>query len=248
MALHNMILKELVPLLRQGQRIAALGYPDILAPQSMLEELLGERMANLVYRSDAEKICKWHGLKPQSIPESVSLFKAFGATLDVFDIYPTRGGEIICDMNKMGATTGWDNYYDFVLDVGTLEHCFNIGEAAVNAACMLKCGGIIYHSNPYQMGNHGFYGLNPTWFADFYRQPGFTLLWCKLMGTADKEPFDVPLTKRFVLHGGEVNIFAAARRDELRAIGFPVQHKYAMLAAADQPGVRKDDERTKQLG
>ena len=230
MALHNLIFKELSPLLKKGQRIASLGYPDILAHSHCIEELLGDRLAGLVYRSDAEKICKWHGIEPQPIPESASFFNAFGVTLDVYDIYPTRGSEIICDLN---FPIDRKEEYDFVLDVGTLEHTFNIGQAALNAAGLLKQGGIIYHSNPYQMGNHGFYGLNPTWFADFYGQPGFTLLWCKLMGKADKEPFDVPPTKRFVLNGGEVNIFAAARRDEVKPIGFPMQTKYAKLAAAE---------------
>lgn len=235
MALTPLVTEDLVKRLKVGDRIASMGYPDIVAQEADVERWLGGRKCEM--RADSETICKWHGLKPQKIPEADSFFAAFGAHLFVFDIVAARGGEIICDLNyPMPQPLYRDDLYKFVLDVGTIEHCFNIGQAALNMAGLLQPGGIIYHSNPFVMGNHGFYGLNPTWFADFYGQPGFELLWCKLMAKGGNEPIDIPLTKRFILNGGEVNIFAAARRNEVKSIGFPMQTKYASLAAAGQPG------------
>lgn len=239
MALTTITTDDLVPRLFDGARIASWGYPDIVAPEAKVLRWLGKRECE--YRKDAANICAWHGLAKQRIPDARSFFAAFGCHLDVFDIAELRGGEITCyDLNEDMPAEREDYWgYDFVLDVGTIEHCFNIGTAAANMASMLNHdGGIIYHGNPYQMGNHGFYGLNPTWFADFYGQPGFELLWCKMLPKGGTEPIEVPLTKRFNMDTAqEMNIFAAARRTSLGAINWPTQTKYAALAAAGKPGV-----------
>lgn len=239
MALTKITCDDLVPRLFDGARVASFGYPDIVAPDNDVVRWLGKRECE--YRADSEEICRWHGMEKRRIPDARSFFGAFGCKLDVFDVAEIRGGEIVRDLNEP-----WNDYfyacgseYDFVLDVGTIEHCFNIGQAMINMVCMLNANGIIYHGNPFVMGNHGFYGLNPTFFADFYGQPGFELLWCKLLpkgATADKA-IEVPLTQRFGFSGSETNIFAAARRTEFRAINFPMQTKYAALAAAGKPGV-----------
>lgn len=214
--------------------VASCGYPDIVAPEIDVLRMLGKRECE--YRKDSEEICRWHGLPKQRIPDAHSFFAAFGCILIVFDIAEVRGGEIILDLNYPADVT-FNGLYDFVLDVGTLEHCFNIGQAALNMAGLLKEGGMIFHSNPFMMGNHGFYGLNPTWFADFYGQDGLKLLWCKLMAKGGDEPMEVPLTARFQFEGGETNIFAAARRTAMKTISFPAQTKYAALAAAGKSGV-----------
>lgn len=235
MALTTFATDYLVPLIKEGSRIASFGYPDIVSSEKDVLMWLGKR--ECAYREDAETICKWHGLNPQRIPDAASFFEAFGATLDVFDIVQARGNEILCDLNEpMDAM--YAQRYDFVLDVGTIEHCFNIGQAAKNMGALLNRNGIIIHGNPMVMGNHGFYGLNPTWFADFYGQPGFELLWCKLMEKGGTEAFNVPYTKRFIYDvAKEVNIFAAAKRTAILPIAWPTQTKYAALVAAGKPGV-----------
>lgn len=222
MALTTLVCESLIPLLKPGSRVAAMGYPDIVAPESRVDTWLGRKVCD--YRQDAEKICKWHGMKPQRIPDAKSFFGAFGAHLDVFDIVQVRGDEILCDLNYPINDAG---AYDFVLDVGTMEHCFNIGQAALNMAGLLGVGGIIFHGNPFFMPNHGFYSLNPTFFSDFYRQSGFELMWCKLLPKGGIDPVDAPLTERFIFDKPqEMNIFAAARRLELKEILFPIQTKY----------------------
>jgi hypothetical protein len=228
-ALTPLVTSMLVPLIQPGANIASMGYPDIVAPLDMLEKLLGVRFGALKYRPDSAQICKWHSLPFHEIPDAESFFDVLGATLDVYDIVKARGGEILCDLNKPIEKK---QEYDFVLDVGTLEHCFNIGQAAVNMAGLLKAGGVIFHGNPHNSGNHGFYGINPTWYADFYGQDGFTLLYCKLMQRGAELQIDVPLTSRFSCSAGEVNIFASARRDEVRPIHWPMQTKYKTMIGA----------------
>lgn len=230
MALTPLVTEYLVPLLKDGMKIASMGYPDIVASESAVERWLDGRKCE--YRDDAAKICKWHGMPIQRIPEAKSFFEAFGVTLDVFDLYQTRGDEILCDLNEP-IDNSMQGKYDFVLDVGTLEHCFNIAQAARNMAGLLNKGGIILHSNPFSMGNHGFYGLNPTWFHDFYNQDGLELIWCFLMEKGSNQAIQVPMTKRFDCQTDkELNIFAAARRTEIQTILYPQQTKYVALAAA----------------
>jgi hypothetical protein len=229
-ALTALITSMLAPRLKQqGARVASMGYPDMVAPPELLEELMGVRYGALKYRDDSERICRWHGLKSRPIPDAHSFFGLMGASLDVYDIVETRGGEILCDLNEPMAHTV---PYDFVLDVGTIEHCFNIGQAAKNMAGLLGKDGVIFHSNPHNSGNHGFYGLQPTWFADFYGQDGFKLLFCKLMQKGSEEPVDVPLTGRFSCGAPEVNIFAAAQRVEVKPMKWPTQTKYQQIITA----------------
>jgi SAM-dependent methyltransferase len=229
MALTPLTTAKLLPMLKPGHRVAAMGYPDMIAPPAMFERALGERFAEVTYRPDSEAICKRHGLPQRPIPDAKSVFELLGAKLDVFDIVQERGDEILCDLNDP-----LDRYaeYDFVLDVGTLEHCFNIGQAGRNMAGLLKDGGVIFHGNPHNSGNHGFYGLQPTWYADFYGQDGFELLYCVLQQRGTEEQLEPTLTGRFSLPAAEVNIFAAARRTAILPIQWVTQTKYKSLIGA----------------
>lgn len=246
MGLSTHMMKALCQRLKPGNRVASMGYPDILAPQKELESVLGARIYQLKRRGDSDWIGTWHGVKNQ-IPDAHSFFSLLGAQLDVFDIEAHRGGEIQCDLNEpignrfMGSS-GPLGYYDFVLDVGTMEHCFNIGQAAINMAGLLKAGGIILHENPYNQGNHGFYNINPTWYHDFYGQVGFELLEMVMIarnGEGDgTQVGGVLKTKRFQFMGSEATMFAIAQREEILPIVFPTQSKYARMISAPAAGDR----------
>lgn len=223
-------------LLKPGMAVASMGYPDLIAP-------LGD-VPGLVYRADSAAICKRHGIPLRQIPDAHSYFKAMGCRLDVYDIVQERGDEILCDLNLPMAVS---LAYDIVLDVGTLEHCFNVAQAIENMARMVKLGGYIIHENPHIMGNHGFYGLQPTFYADFYEANGFKLLECKL---ADRHGSyaDVPWTHRFRFFQQEINTYALARRQTVQVFVFPMQSKYKKLhAAAGLSGERDASERAKEI-
>ena len=212
-------------LLKPGMKVASMGYPDIIMPFATIEHLFGS-CNDIAFREDSEEICKRHGLKPsQRIPDAHSLFGLLGCELHVYDIVRERGCEIICDLNEP-LDRAFN--YDIVLDAGTIEHCFNIGQAMKNMSRMVKMGGYIIHENPFCMGNHGFYGLNPTFYADFYAVNGFELLECKLVNRQG-DAYSVPPTKRFRAVGEEMNVFAMARRVVIQTFVWPVQSKYAGL-------------------
>lgn len=252
MALNKLMLLELCKRLKSGSRIASMGYPDITVELSNLEEYIGAREVS--FRSDSALICKRHGIPLRAIPDAASLFSAMGAKLDVFDIVQERGDEIVCDLNEplndyVSICGGpfrllYQEQYDFVLDIGTIEHCFNIGQAVKNMAGLLQVGGIILHENPFLMGNHGFYSMNPTWYADFYESNGFKMLDCAITfkGEAIGRPKD--FTSRFSLGkeipGDALNVFAMAERVELKPFVWPTQTKYKKIYAAAELSGEKE--------
>ena len=231
MALSALMMIKLCKRLKAGDRIAAMGYPDMIATQEQVDEQLDIFKADkskLAYRVDSETICKRHSRPIRQIPDAHSFFSLLGAELDVFDIVDERGCEILCDLNYPLAPEHIGQY-DFVLDVGTLEHCFNVGQAAMNMTALLKVGGTIFHQNPFNAGNHGFYSFNPTWYADFYGQGNFNLIDCRI--TNEERFFKAPMTERFrFIEGVECGIFAIAMRTSDAALGWPMQSKYMKMA------------------
>lgn len=210
------------------ERVASMGYPDIISPMKELERALGAKVYQLKFREDSEKITKWHKTELKKIPTSESFFELMGMKLDVYDAVKHRGGEIVRDLNYPLPEDDLEQY-DFVLDVGTLEHCFNIGQAAINMAGLLKENGIIFHENPFNWMNHGFYGLNPTWYHDFYYANGFEIVDMLLVTTDGQQVKDVEQTGRINYSGPETNICVAARRNTAQEFKFPVQSKYQKM-------------------
>lgn len=226
-------MQELCKRLKPGARIASMGYPDLIAPHKELEAILGAKFYSLKYRDDSAAIEKWHGAT-QKVPTAESFFSLMDCTLDVFDVVEHRGGEIIFDLNGTQNDKVRALYarYDFVIDVGTMEHCFNIGVAACNMAGLLRKGGIILHENPHNWGNHGFYGIQPTFYADFYGQQGFKLLECWLVPRGREPVKNIERKKRFAYQGPEANMIAIAERTEVLPVQFVVQGKYKNMIPA----------------
>ena len=212
-------------LLKPGMCVASMGYPDIIAPMKMIEDIMGDKAAGLAYRNDSEAICKRHGLPNRPIPDAESFFSLMGAELTVYDVIQERGCEVLLDLNQPMLTM---EYYDIVLDVGTVEHCFNIAQAIINMAILVKVGGVIIHENPFNCGNHGFYSLNPTFYSDFYLANGFSVKDCRLFSREGRIGA-VPQGKRFSFTEEEANIFFMAERLTVKTFVYPVQAKYANM-------------------
>jgi hypothetical protein len=245
MALSYSQTKAVERLVRPGMLIASFGYPDVIAPMEMLDSILTQTSGPLEYREDSEAICKRHGLKPRQIPDAHSFFKLLGAELDVYDVVKERGCEIYCDLNQPEREPFRIPRYDIVLDVGTAEHCFQIGQALLNMARMVKIGGYVIHENPANWGNHGFYNLNPTLFFDFYEQNGFTVKDLRLVAR-DGKWCAVDPVGRFQFPNEEVNIFCTAQRIHEQALSYPIQTKYkSLIPAAGDSGDQDAADRAK---
>ena len=197
-----------------GERVLSLGYPDLIAAASDVENILGVVPIKFVDTG------RWHGLD-HPVPETAHVFELLGATLDCVDIHASRGIERIVDLNypqDLGE-------YDLVLDCGTVEHCFNIGQAILNAANAVKVGGYIFHMPPLSMVNHGFYNLNPTLFHDFYTQNGWEI---EILCAADHErTWEISAVQRIQVLP-ELSLHCLARRRSAGPLKFPTQTKYLL--------------------
>ena len=212
-----------------SQVVLSLGYPDILAAPGQLTELFGARLAgSLEYRPDSQSIARWHGMPTGTgVADSVQFFALLGYDLEVLDIAPARGGELIHDLNRP-VPDSLHRRYALVIDPGTLEHCFNIAQAAKNVVEMVARGGCVFHGNPMNLYNHGFYNLNPTWYHDFYSANGFALEAMNAVVDPRRNfsRYEVPATERFREAPTDSSLSVLMRRVTEASVVWPTQTKY----------------------
>jgi hypothetical protein len=222
-------LQGLDPRVCESQRVLSLGYPDILAAPEQLAALFGAQLVPAFqYRDDSAHIARWHGLPETArIVEAQNFFALLGYDLEVLDVVKARGGEMVHDLNQP-LPRELHRRYALVIDPGTLEHCFNIAQAAKNVAELVATGGCVFHANPLNMFNHGFYNLNPTWYHDFYAANGFSVQLLDGMVNPVNQPgrFDVPRTARFGGVPPESSLYVLARRVADTPVRWPTQSKY----------------------
>lgn len=158
--------------------IAFLGYTDLMLSAAEWAEL-GVDESQLANRPNFANLRAIHGRPDVTVvPTLASALQALigdSFTLTVFDFTQYEGSEVPHDFN-FPLPAPFLNAFDIVVDNGTCEHIFNIAQALVNVLKMLRPGGLVYHNGPLCWPNHGFYGYNPTLFADFYEDNGCRLL------------------------------------------------------------------------
>lgn len=225
------VLQQIRPRLAAGARVCCLGYPDVLVSTEQAQQHLGaETTARLRYRPDSDAILAWHRLQSHldRVIDARSLFDAMDLELTVVDLVASRGGERILDLNGPleGDLVG---SFDIVLDAGTMEHCFNVGQAVRNILDMAKVGGFIIHQNPMTMINHGFYNFSPTFYHDFYGQNGHQLV-APICGIGARgievESRKVNHIRRDSVSESITMIMAVARKQHDRPPVWPMQSKY----------------------
>jgi SAM-dependent methyltransferase len=207
-----------------------LAYPDLLVPKAALAEIVGaELLSRVPTRGDAEAIWAYHGLQGVGDPlfDSLALLRELGVEPTVIDVAKLRGDERIVDLNHP-LPEDLARRFDLVVDTGTCEHCFNVGQAFANACEALAAGGILVHAAPLTRINHGFWNFNPTIYPDFFEDNGFRMhVLTGVEGTLRQgfrsfplDPFSpAPLPRDSV-------IYVVAERIEVRPLRWPVQRKY----------------------
>ena len=210
-------------------KILFLGYQDLLVSDDELKKIFGDdlNINNLRVRKDSEMIITWHGAHHLSkIYDTFSLFEQLDCELSISDIEEIRGGEVIIDLNIPLKTS---NQYNIIFDGGTMEHCFNIGQAIQNIIQLTKLNGYILHTNPLQMINHAFYNISPTFYWDVYNQNGHKVLDMKA-DTKDGISETLDPEKRIFITG-EAAIHCLAQKLNNNEFIFPTQGKYLKMAA-----------------
>jgi hypothetical protein len=209
-------------------RVLGLAYPDLLASRDELCGLFGKDIRGaLVGRPDSREALERHGMEGDELVDTHSLFEALGLQFEAIDVVPGDGVDRVVDLNE-ALPPDLAGRYAMVIDPGTIEHCFNIGQAMMNAARALAVGGFIVHVNPLSMFNHGFYNLNPTFYHDFYGENGFQVFFMNGLAPLQGADafFEVRPAARF--NGVPENsvMIVIARRVAERALRWPVQSKY----------------------
>lgn len=207
-----------------------LAYPDLLITKATLVEMFGDAIVSrLPVRADADAIWKWHGIPGCKEPlyDSPAFFKALGVDTQVIDIVAARGIERVVDLNQP-LPQDLEARFDFVIDTGTCEHCFNVGQAFQNACAAVNVGGFLIHAAPMNKMNHGFWNFSPTVYPDFFEENGFKISYlsgmsCNLI--KGYEPFAADTFKIFSA-GANTAIFVVAKRIERRPLKWPTQRKY----------------------
>lgn len=196
------------------ESLLSLSYPDMVMSQEELKQTLG-------FNTTCEtNYGSWHG-RNHPLPDTEEVFLKMGVKSTRYvDIVASRGKEEIFDLNYpqcLGA-------YDIVLDCGTTEHCANIWQATLNAANAVKVGGVIFHTPPLTMLNHGFYCPQPTFYHDLYTQNNWQI---EILVAISREGQPTPLqpTLRFNA-GSNVSSYIIAKRLDGSCLKFPMQSKY----------------------
>lgn len=129
---------------------------------------LGRQGVHLRGSSYQKDIDKHIAKDEQEFCEAV-LTEFFGASqIDSMDNSNYENATLIHDMNK-AIPESLHDAYDTVIDVGTLEHVFDIGEALRNCAALCKVGGQIIHILPTNgFCGHGFWQFSPELFFSLY--------------------------------------------------------------------------------
>lgn len=212
-------------------RCLELAYPDLIASEAEIAAIFGAEIARgLPVRADSEPIMRHHGMvgRLPHVFDTHALFERLGMTIEVIDIAVNRGMERIVDLNDP-LPADLHQRFDLLIDTGTLEHCFNVGQAFKNTCDAMRQGGVIVHGAPLNRFNHGFWSFNPTLYYDFLGDNGFHILWLKGVqaGPGVKtQVFDLPPFDRFNEAPSGSAIIAVFERREIRPLAWPVQRKY----------------------
>lgn len=165
MALEHIHLRALRELPKG--KLLCLGYPDALVKTEVLHEEFNLPEPKLAESPNTAYLKAWHGW-PHPVPDTDWVLRALGFEPTYVDIKQHRGSEVVLDLNFPVPADWWEKF-DVVADLGTAEHCFNIGRVFGNIRTMLKPDGFVLHANPLSMVNHGFFNLSPGLYHDWYR-------------------------------------------------------------------------------
>ncbi len=228
---HLKVIKDCIDLLRKDIvdrdiDLLELSYPDLLASPMEIEAFLGQgTIDGLIPRADSDKIIAWHSRNDLScIYDTHDVWGQLGIAPTTIDIAQNRADEVFLDLN-FPISQDFVEKFDFVIDPGTLEHCFNVGQAFLNTCSTLRKGGVLFQISPFNVSNHGFWSFSPTIYGDFCEDNGFELLQLMLNFQQTQlvpiEPF-----MRYTDIPENCWMISVIQRIEVQDLIFPVQRKY----------------------
>lgn len=165
------VLKFLHTYIRRDSSILMLGVQKILIDPESFEKTIN-RMG-MPYDDE-----KWEKVKIDGGKNigTFSLFEVFGYDdVHALDISDYEGADILVDLNKKISEE--HRRFDFVMNIGTLEHVFNVATAMDNIYELTDSNGYILNIGPAAgYVDHGFFSFSPGFFEDYYRENGCEII------------------------------------------------------------------------
>lgn len=167
------------------------------------------------------------------------------------DKFPFDKPKIIHDLQDP-INYKFHNFFNLIIDSGTMEHIFDAKSVMENLVRMTNIGGYVLQFIPAQnFLNHGFYQFSPTFFYDFYTSNGFEIIESYIIET--RGSYD-----RFYFYNQEkdytglffnprnrlVSCFLVRKKENIGKIILPDQYFYKRLAE-DGKAVDDDFNRSK---
>jgi hypothetical protein len=111
----------------------------------------------------------------KGMPNCQAVFHMLGAKrVRVCDVSRYESPDLVINLNHP-VDASLHGQFDSIIDVGTLEHVFDLPQALESIVAMLRTGGVLTIGVPASLAvNHGFYSLSPTLFLDYFGANGFT--------------------------------------------------------------------------
>lgn len=157
---------QLLPHVKRRGSVVSLSRVSIFSPPAAVKRYLEASG----FHAWLDRV-QWEGHRGRLTTRD--LFLAFGfERYDDIDIDAEEGCTITHDLNRP-VPAELHGRYDLVLEMGTLEHIFDIRAVFESVIRMLKVGGVAFHFSPVDWFNHGFYNFSFTLFNDVYRVNGF---------------------------------------------------------------------------
>ena len=234
-------------------RVLTLGQQSIYATVPEVKKILQDRSVPITPLPEGfdttNMIPAWKGTWWDRNTYATTVLTLMGAKeVIVTDVSDYEGATLLMDLNNP-APEDQTGQFDVILDIGTLEHLFDVPMALANMAKMLKTGGELILILPASNAiDHGFYSFSPTLLFDYFKANGFDSFDCYLragsanflMPTRSKVYKYNRVGSEYLLsgHNGGVEMaFFATKRQSPAVVQKPIQSRYVTSAYWAKTGV-----------
>jgi SAM-dependent methyltransferase len=165
-------------------RVLVLSQQAVYATPDEVREIIvqhGGVPCELKKQDTRHRIPGWKGTPFDVYTNCQAAMMLMGAQdVKTCDISDYEGADYLFDLN-LPCPENLVEQFDTIVDMGTLEHLFNVPQALENVHRMLRPGGhVILGTMASNSVNHGFYSPSPTLLHDYFAACGYKDFRCYL--------------------------------------------------------------------